>query len=280
MANIYDVNGNIIPISGGSTSTAFVQSPEFDRVVKGIAHRGFSSVAPENTLPAYQLAKTNGFFYVETDVQFTSDNVPVLLHDNTIDATSDGTGAISSMTFEQVRQYDFGSWKSATYAGTKIPSFEEFMILCRDIVLHPYIELKAAGTTQAQANMLMDIVDSVGMTGKVTWISFYYPKLAYIIDRDPTARIGVLAHAVDASTAQGYIDTATGLSTGSNEVFIDSNLNTLTAEGLTKVKEAGFPYECWTVDVQNDILNADPYVTGFTSNSLNAQTVLYNANIS
>lgn len=279
MANIYDVNGNTIPISGGSGSTAFVQSSDFARVVKGIAHRGYCNTAPENTLPAYRLAKKNGFSYAETDVQFTSDNVPVLLHDSSIDATSDGTGNISSMTFEQVRQYDFGSWKSAEYAGTKIPSFEEFITLCRDLALHPYIEIKAAGTTKAQAKMLMDMVDAVGMKGKVTWISFYHAKLTYFIDLDPTARIGVLAHAVTASTAQGYISTATGLSTGKNEVFIDGNLSGLTTEGLEMCKTAGFPFECWTANTTSEILNANPYITGFTSDSLIAEKVLYDANI-
>lgn len=279
MANIYDVNGNTIPISGGSGATAFVQSSDFARVVKGVAHRGYCNTAPENTLPAYRLAKKNGFFYAETDVQFTSDNVPVLLHDSSIDATSDGTGNISSMTFEQVRQYDFGSWKSAEYAGTKIPSFEEFITLCRDLALHPYIEIKAAGTTQAQAQMLMDMVNDVGMKGKVTWISFYHAKLAYFIDLDPTARIGVLAHAVTADTAQGYITTATGLATGKNEVFIDGNISGLTNEGLEMCKTAGFPFECWTVNTTSEILNANPYITGFTSNSLVAEKVLYDANI-
>lgn len=279
MANIYNVNGSIIPISGGSTTVTAIQSSEFDRVVKGIAHRGYSVTAPENTLPAFKLAKENGFFYVETDVQFTSDGVPVCIHDGSINSVSDGTGNIWELTFEQVRQYDFGSWKSAEYAGTKIPSFEEFITLCRDLALHPYIEIKAAGTTQAQAKMLMDMVDAVGMKGKVTWISFYHAKLAYFIDLDPTARIGVLAHAVTASTAQGYISTATGLSTGKNEVFIDGNLSGLTTEGLEMCKTAGFPFECWTANTTSEILNANPYITGFTSDSLIAEKVLYDANI-
>ena len=73
---------------GGEDS--FIQG--FSSYVKGINHRGYATVAPENTLPAYQLSAKKGFRYVETDVLFTSDNVPVLLHDITIDRTSNGTG--------------------------------------------------------------------------------------------------------------------------------------------------------------------------------------------
>ena len=86
--------------------------PEDNSGVLSVNHRGYSAIAPENTLPAYRLSKEKGFRYVETDVSFTSDGVPVLLHDASIDRTSDGTGKIAEMTFEQVRQYDFGSWKS------------------------------------------------------------------------------------------------------------------------------------------------------------------------
>lgn len=277
MANIYNVNGNIIPING-SGSSGSAPSTEFVNVVKGIAHKGFSSVAPENTLPAYKLAKSNGFFYVETDIQYTSDGVAVCLHDGTIDATSNGTGKIWEMTFDQVRQYDFGSWKSATYAGTQIPSFEEFIRLCRDIVLHPYIELKAAGTTEAQAKALVDMVDAVGMKDKVTWISFYYAKLAYIVDYDAKSRIGVLANALTTENSSTYLATVQGLLTGQNEVFIDTS--SITNEAANICKDAGIPMEVWTTDSTSTIINADPYITGFTSNSLNAQVVLYNAAMS
>lgn len=276
MANVYNVNGEIIPINGGSSNSS-IPSVEFDRVVKGIAHRGYSHVAPENTIPAYKEAKVEGFFYVETDVQQTSDGVPVCLHDGSIDRTSNGTGNIWQMTFDQVRQYDFGSWKSAEYTGTQIPSFEEFITLCRDIVLHPYIELKASGMTVAQVRELVDMVEAVGMKGKVTWISFYYTELGYVVDYDPTARIGVLAHTISSSTAQDYIDTVNSLRTGQNEVFIDTS--SITTDAANICKNAGIPMEVWTTDSQSTILNAAPYITGFTSDSLVAEKVLYDANI-
>lgn len=266
MANIYDYQGNIIQIGGGSV--------DYDRTVKGVAHMGFSSVAPQNTLPSYRLAKEKGFFYVECDISFTSDGVAVLLHDATINATSNGTGNIGDMTWAQVQQYDFGSWKSPVYAGTKIPSFEQFIRLCRDIQLHPYIELKNNATyTEAQIQGLVDIVNAHGMRGKVTWISFQTSYLNYVKNYDDEARLGFIVFNVTSSS----ITTANGLKTGKNEVIIDSQHYTDAECALCA--NAKIPLEVWTIDSTSTIQGMNPYVSGVTSNTLHAGKVLYEANI-
>lgn len=265
---VYNINGvRIDDGSGGSWSN-------YDAIVKGIAHRGYSSVAPENTLPAFKLAKVRGFFYVETDISFTSDGVAVCLHDATIDRTSDGTGNIGSLTWEQVQQYDFGSWKSSTYAGTKIPSFEQFIELCRNIGLHPYIELKTnGGYTEAQIQGLVDIAEEYGMKGNTTWISFSSTYLGYVKNYDVNARLGFIVDSISSST----ITTAQELQTNTNEVFIDSSQYTDAACALCI--NASIPLEAWTIDSTATILAMNPYVTGVTSNSLIAGKVLYDANI-
>lgn len=268
MANIYDANGGVIPVGDGSN---FV---DYDRTVKGVAHRGFSSVAPENTLPAYRLAKERGFFYVETDVSFTSDGVAVCLHDSTIDRTSNGTGSISSLTWAQVQEYDFGSWKSSVYAGTKIPSFAQFIRLCRDLALHPYIELKSTATyTQAQVDNLIAIVRNNGMQGKVTWISFNATYLGYVKNTDETARLGYLTESLSST----HISTAQGLKLSTNTVFIDTSATSTAAVELCI--DAGLPMEVWTIDNADTIEGLNAYITGVTSNSLLAGKVLYDANI-
>ena len=81
----------------------------YDLNVKAINHRGYSYEAPENTIPAYIMSKKKGFTYVEGDVSFTKDNVAVLLHDATIDRTSNGSGNITSLYYQELLQYDFGS---------------------------------------------------------------------------------------------------------------------------------------------------------------------------
>lgn len=264
--SIYDYQGNII---NGNVSVL-----DYDKTVKAIAHRGYSSIAPENTLPAYKLAKQNGFSYAETDISFTSDGVAVCLHDATIDRTSDGTGNIGSLTFAQVREYDFGSWKSSAYAGTLIPSFEEFILLCRNIGLHPYIELKNnGGYTQAQIESLVDVVEEYGMKGKVSWISFSSSYLTYVKNYDSDARLGFVVSGL----SSGNITTAQGLQTSSNEVFIDTSA--VTDEAATLCINGGLPMEVWTVDSVSTIQSMNPYITGVTSNSLIAGQILYDANI-
>ena len=85
--------------------------------MNAVAHRGASTEAPENTLIAYKIAKERGFTMAECDVTFTKDGIGVLLHDDTIDRTSDGSGNIKNLTLAEVRQYDFGSWKSSEFTG-------------------------------------------------------------------------------------------------------------------------------------------------------------------
>jgi len=270
MAYIYDSNGNIIDISGGGTASAL----DYDTFVKGIAHRGYSTIAPENTLPAYKLAKTNGFNYVEADIVYTSDNVPVLSHDTTIDRCSDGTGSISSMTFEQLQQYDFGSWKSSAYTGTKIPSALQFLTLCRALGLHPYFDLRNA--SQAQYEILIDNVLSTGMKGHVTYVSGS-SNLSIIKSLDANARIGIIHNSAITSTT---IETAQGLLTGTNEVFIDCDSYYVNSTAIELCKGSGIPLEMWTVNTASSIVNMDTYITGVTSDSLIAGKILYDANIS
>lgn len=265
MVTIYDVSGNLV---------GFV---DFDKTIKGIAHRGFSSVAPENTLPAYKLAKEKGFFYVECDVALTSDNVPVLLHDSTINRTSNGTGNINSLTWEQVQTYDFGSWKSSDYAGTKIPSFEQFISLCKNLGLHPYIEIKSTQTfTEAQVQGLVDIVKSYGMDGKVTWISFSDTYLGYVKSYDEKARLGYVVETISSSE----ITKAQALKLPTNEVCIDGNYTNLTDTRIGYCITADIPLEVWTVDSDATIKSLNPYISGVTSNSLIAGRVLYEDSMS
>jgi len=91
------------------------------------SHRGGGATAPENTLPAISAAMAAGFDYVEVDVALTADRQPVLMHDTTVDRTTDGHGRLSSLTLAQVQRLDAGAWFHADYAGTAVPTFGEFL---------------------------------------------------------------------------------------------------------------------------------------------------------
>ena len=245
--------------------------PEDNSGVLSVNHRGYSAIAPENTLPAYRLSKEMGFRFVETDVSFTSDGVPVLLHDASIDRTSDGTGKIAEMTFEQVRQYDFGSWKSEEYAGTRIPTLEEFLDLCKSLDLYPYIELKKNGSyTREQVESIVDLVDKHGMKEHTSYISFSAKFLKYVRDHDPTARLGYLR----SKASLEDLDVCAGLKTPLNQVFYDVKYATVTHEICHSFRKASIPVEVWTVNQVQSILNMHPYISGITSDSQIAGRIL------
>ena len=90
-----------------------------------IAHRGALKFAPENTLPAIEKAIELGFDYVEMDIKYTGDDIPIVIHDQWVDRTTDGVGDIGEMTLEQIKALDAGSWFGPAFAGTKIPTLEE-----------------------------------------------------------------------------------------------------------------------------------------------------------
>lgn len=203
-----------------------------------IAHRGDTSTAPENTMAAFQSALLRGYKAVETDVQFTKDNVPVILHDSTINRTSNGSGRIMDLTFDEVRQYDFGSWKSEAYADEKIPSFQEFIEFCKENSVHPYIELKTTITQNdiEKIQKLLEIVSVAGMQKDVSWFSFSYNLVEMVKDVDPTADIGVVLHGGDVVTEQ-FIEKMKNLKTGLNTVFFSHYARKITPVVLERCKE-------------------------------------------
>ncbi len=244
----------------------------FDREIKSIAHRGYSNTAPENTLPAYILAKEKGFSFVECDIAFTKDGIAVLLHDATIDRTSNGSGNISELTYEELLKYDFGSWKNSKYKGTKIPTFEEFITLCKELGLHPYIEIKNDATyTQEQVKSLVDIVEKYGMEDSCSWISFNITYLEYVKNVDDTARLGFVS---SKNVTQSLINPVLALQTGKNEVFLDISYNMLNENNAMLVIANGLALETWTVDNTNDIKQRPKYISGYTSNKLIATNTL------
>jgi glycerophosphoryl diester phosphodiesterase len=238
---------------------------------KPIAHRGIHYKYIENTLPAFILSKEKGFNYVECDVSFTSDGIPVLLHDETIDRTSNGSGRVSNLTYNQLLQYDFGNWKSSEYAGTKIPTFEEFIVLCKNIGLHPNIELKDNGNyTQEQILEIVDIVKNCGMKGNVTYVSFNINYLNYVKAYDKQARLGYVMFDI----TQDKINEALNLKSGLNDVFITASYTNLTDAKIQMCIDNGLPLEMWSVNDADVIKSMNSYISGVTSDSLIASQIL------
>ncbi len=102
---------------------------------KGIcAHRGANKTHPENTLAAFNEAIRLGAHMIEFDVQLTKDNKLVIMHDETVDRTTNGSGRVSELTFEEIRKLDAGSWKSDFFAGEKVPTLQEVLNIMPDSI--------------------------------------------------------------------------------------------------------------------------------------------------
>ncbi len=95
-----------------------------------IAHRGAGKLAPENTLAAFRLGAQHGYRMYECDVKLSADDVPFLLHDDTLQRTSSGTGIAGDKTWLELSQLDAGSWHSRAYAGEPLPSFNNIARFC------------------------------------------------------------------------------------------------------------------------------------------------------
>lgn len=92
-----------------------------------IAHRGNSSVAPENTLVAFEAAETAGIRFMETDLRLTSDGTAVLLHDDSLDRTTDRSGKVADCDAETLSRADAGSWFSPDFAGVRLPTLADLL---------------------------------------------------------------------------------------------------------------------------------------------------------
>jgi glycerophosphoryl diester phosphodiesterase len=244
-----------------------------------VNHRGYNSLAPENTISAFRKSLELGYCFVETDVQFTSDGVPVLLHDSTINRTArnaDGsplssTVYLKDITFNEVRQYDFGIFSGSQYAGETIPSFAEFIAFCHDNSLHPYLEIKQAMTTD-QVRMLYNQVLYYNMQDHVTWIGFtsMAESLETIVDLDPSAEIGILS----GTLSSVVYNLGEKLKTDQNYVFLDVTYMSLDQETADTVLSRGFGLQVWTLDSADYLETLKAMgVTGITTNLLPANSL-------
>ena len=133
-----------------------------------LGHRGARLRAPQNTIPAFEAAIEHGADGVEFDVQMTADGVLVIHHDLWVDADSNGTGRLSSMTFDKLRSLDFGSWFQPEFEGTQIPTLEETLDCVKDMK-YINVELKRPLEHQRQelAEKAVDAVRNAGLLDKV-----------------------------------------------------------------------------------------------------------------
>ena len=107
-----------------------------------IAHRGAGKLAPENTLAAMKLGHQLGQQMVEFDVKLSADDLPVLMHDASLDRTTNGSGPLRQLTWEQLRGLDAGRWHAERFAGEPIPRLDETLHYLQSQGMLANVEIK------------------------------------------------------------------------------------------------------------------------------------------
>ncbi|MFI9626528.1 glycerophosphodiester phosphodiesterase [Streptomyces sp. NPDC052042] len=161
-----------------------------------IAHRGASSAAPENTLVSDEVARRGGAEYIENDVQPSKDGVPYVLHDSTVDRTTNGKGSIRSLTSTQLDALDAGSWFGPSYAGTRIPTLAAQLDDLRTRGGDMLLEIKGAHTRDEVAAIVKTVRDH-GMADRVFVQSFEVDALKYTYELAPELPLGLLRGSLD-----------------------------------------------------------------------------------
>lgn len=146
-----------------------------------IAHRGARIRAPENTLAALQLAHEEGATWAEVDVKLTHDGVPVLMHDDRLDRTTNGKGNVADITWAEMQTLDAGSWFSPQFKGERVPRLAEALRLALASGLRLNLEIKPCpGRTRATAMVAL-------MEAAQIWPAGYPPPLISSFDIETLA---------------------------------------------------------------------------------------------
>lgn len=156
-----------------------------------IAHRGYSAVAPENTLAAIEAAIRTGAEFVEVDTHATVDGVPVVMHDSTVDRTTDGSGAVAELTAAEIAAFDAGSPFSPVFAGQRVPTLGQVLDHIKGSGTRLLLEVKGGQNAEQVRAIVTEVLDR-DMVGEVLVQSFDEDVLRYAREFAPHLSRGLL----------------------------------------------------------------------------------------
>ncbi len=157
--------------------------------VKVIAHRGGSYLAPENTASAWKKAAALKADYFELDIQLSSDDSLMIMHDDTVNRTTNGTGTVSAMTYAQLRALDAGSWFGAAFAGEKVPTFSEALYTAKSDPNNIGIVAEIKTSNATAVAKVVKMIQDYGMQRRVVVSSFNFAQISQVKTLDPTVKV-------------------------------------------------------------------------------------------
>ena len=205
------------------------------------AHRGAKSQAPENTIPAYQIAIDKGYYAVETDVHLTKDGVWVISHNSNLKKWYGADLEIEEANYTDLLQYRVRGGKGWLKYGTlRIPTLEEYLDLFVGTQSRPQIEIKS-NDGYLGIRELLDSVQKKGLGQQAMIISFDLEQLQYIRSLDADMELWYLCDEITDDVI------AEAESIGGN-VWLSCNYEQNTISSMQRAVDAGIPVSMWTVD--------------------------------
>ena len=194
VTNLETTNTNIENLSNKVNENLKLLNKKKSHKPMLIAHRGANLEAPENTIPAFRIAKQQGYDAIEFDIHFTSDGHPVVIHNDTIDEMTNGSGSVSGMTLETLKTYyiDNGSYIDE-YTNLEVPTLEEVLnfVNANDII--PVIELKFS-YNESHINTILDYLKKFNLIDRAIVISQITENLEKLRELNSNIKILVLTH--------------------------------------------------------------------------------------
>jgi len=207
-----------------------------------IGHRGAAARAPENTLAGLRQAKALGCAWAEFDVRLSGDGALVLCHDSRLDRTTSGSGPVSARTLASIRECDAGRWFDPGFAGERVPTLDEALVLAAELDLGANVEIKSdRGREYATAVAVAGTIDRLRGRGPVVLVSsFLASALAALRDLAPRIPRGVLFRSVP----RGWAEFATRLGCAT----IGADHRRLRPARIAAIRAAGYQLAAYTVN--------------------------------
>jgi len=209
-----------------------------------VAHRGFSSAAPENTLAAIRAAIQAGATGCEFDVYRSADGTIVLMHDKTVNRTTDGVGPVTELTLQQLQELDAGSWKGKQFAGERVPTLKEALRLLDQSGCQPVIEIKMEGISK----QVVEDVRELGMVDQVAVIAFSEAVVREIRELEPRIDCAWLYGKTPEGTPVQQAEWLASRAIKCQAKILDLNFTMLSPELITELKKRDLEVWTWTVN--------------------------------
>jgi glycerophosphoryl diester phosphodiesterase len=207
-------------------------------------HRGAKAYAPMNTLPSFQLALDQGAHGIELDVHRSKDGYPVILHDFTVDSTTNGTGRITDMTLAEIKELDAGSYFGEAYKGVQIPTLDEvFELVGHQMIVNVEIKSESVNTDGVE-QVVADCIQRHNMAARVVVSSFNPLTLKRFRQIMPHIALGYLHQT--GYEPDGY-GTEAAITRGECEAW-HPNQTMVDAEYMQQAKQSNRKVNVWTVN--------------------------------